>query len=123
MVNAASSAVRLTVRLTGALMPSNVWAVAAQASAGISRNRCFMRCLSLREAVSDVGIEGVLRSGAAASGRDCACGAEVRITDITDAGVSGSIERFGNAPDAAQLQAGGGGQRLGLLLGVGEELR
>src|SRR5664280_3123197 len=123
MVNAASSAARVTVRLTGTLMPSNVCAVATQASAAIGRNRCFMRCLSLREAVSDVGVKGVLRSRAAAggSGRECACDVRRR-TDPTDSRSRG-VERFAHALDAAQLQAGGGGQRLCLLLGIGEELR
>src|ERR1035438_2792780 len=107
MVNAASSAVRVTVRLTGALMPSGVCAAATQASTGIRiRNRCFIRCLSLRQAVSDVGVKSVLRSRAGAAGTE---GAPNRPRADPGDRVSVAVERFAYAPDPARSAARGVG--------------
>src|ERR1035438_9518221 len=97
MVNAASSAGRVTVRLTGALMPSNVCAAATQESAAQKgRIRSLMGSPLLREAVRDVGVEGVLRARACVvgSGRECASAAEERRRDITDIRVSRGVNRF-----------------------------
>src|ERR1035441_7514880 len=120
MVNAASSATNVTVRLAGASMPSDVCAVATQEStANRRRERCFTRCLSLRHAERDTGVEGELRSRGATGGSERA--PIGRRADPTDARVSAGVVRIAHTPDAAQLQAGGGGQRLGLLLRIGHK--
>src|ERR1035441_4537216 len=124
MANAASSAVSVTVRLAGALMPSSVCPVPTEQSTMNRRSRkCFMRCLSLRQAISDVGVEGVLRSRTAAGGSRSARGDEGRQRGIADARVPAGVVRFAHALNRTQLNACRVGQRLGLPLGIGEELR
>src|ERR1035441_623618 len=124
MANAASSAVSVTVRLAGALMPSSVCPVPTEQSTMNRRSRkCFMRCLSLRQAISDVGVEGVLRSRTATGGSRSARGAVHRRIDITDARVPAGVVRFTHALNGAQLNPRRVGQRLGLPLGIGEQLR
>src|ERR1035441_1198287 len=103
MVNAASSAVSVTVRLAGALMPSKVCAVVREESTIDRIKRGFMPCLSLRQAISDVGVEGVLRSRTAAGGSGSACDGDESRTDITDARVPAGVVRFTHALNGAQL--------------------
>src|ERR1035441_10477553 len=109
--------------ITGALMPSSVCAVPTQQSTINRRKRGFMPCLSLRQAISDVGVEGVLRSRTAAGGSRSARGDEGRQRGITDARVPAGVVRFAHALNGAQLNPRRIGQGLGLPLGIGEELR
>src|ERR1017187_406897 len=123
MVNAASSAVSVTVRLAGALMPSSVCAAPTEQSTINRGNWGFMRCLSLRHAVSDVGVERVLRSRTGTAGSRSTGGDEDRQRGKANAGVPAGVVRLAHALNGAQFNPRGGGQRLGLLLGIGEQLR
>src|ERR1017187_1684108 len=97
MVNAASSAVSVTVRLPRAGVASEGCAGAREESTIDRRKRGLMRYLSLRQAVSDVGVEGVLRSRTAAGGSSSAGDPEEGRTDNTAARVSAGVVRFAHA--------------------------